>query len=181
MSSAIATDLTIHADTREQRQFLADLLGCFDLDYPDVIDLEDAGLNLCQEDRGYVEHLLPAVDAISQSLAAHGLNDLAFSIDGNSDCDYGVYYVFEIQVRDGEAYCRETELDTNEFDPEEAGADPDDDPLSVALEFASEALRECSWTEVEDHWAVQDPLRPPFTDDQLQKADEIISAYLSSL
>lgn len=181
MSSAIATGLTIHADTREKRQLLADLLGCFDFDYPDVLDLEDAGLDLIQEDRGYVEHLLPAVDAICQSLAARGLNDLAFSIDGNTDCDYGVYCVFEIQVRDGEAYCRETELDMNEFDPEEAGADPDDDPLDVALESASEALRECSWAEVEDHWAVQDPLRPPFTDNQLQKADAIISAYLSSL
>ena len=181
MSYNLSTDLTIHADNREKRQFLADLLGCYDFDYPSVFDYEDAGLGLSQEDRGYVEHLLPAVDAICQALAARGLKDLAFSIDGSTDCDYGVYCVFEIQVRDGEAYCRETELDTNEFDPEEAGADPDDDPLSVALESASEDLQEHSWTEIGDHWAVQDPLRPPFEDDQLQKADEIISAYLSTL
>ena len=127
-----------------------------------------------------MEHLLPAVDAICKCLAVRGLQDLAFSIDGNTDCDEGVYTVFEIRAGDGNTFCREADLDTNEMDPEEEGFDPAD-PLGDALERASEALSAHSWTEIADHWVVRDPVREPFEEEALQKADEIISTYLSDL
>ena len=177
MSTALSTDLTIHAATQTKRKLIADLLQCFDFNYPYILDFGEKGLNMVQEDCGYVENLLYTVNTIQQMFIKQGITDIEYSIDGCTDCDYGVYCVFEIVCSGTTSYCKDTDIDTTEL---EEGFDPDK-PLGEAIEAAKSTLKTLPWGRLDNHWAVENPVQGPFDKDALQKADDIISTYLSSL
>ena len=174
MSTFLSTYLTIHAATKAKQKLIADLLKCLDFSYPDISDIGEDELYLEQEGCGYEENLLPAVNMIRQMFIRKGVSDVDYSIDGYTDCDYGVYCFFEISYRNTVSYCRDIDLDTTEFDPEE-GFDPED-----VWEARERSLSTCPWDKLDNHWAVKNPVRDSFDEDALQKAEDVINIYLSS-
>ena len=101
--------------------------------------------------------------------------DIEYSIDGYTDCDYGVYCVFEIVHSKNTTYCRDTEFDTTERDHMKEGFVPE-----RFFEDANSRLNELPWCRLDEHWGVKNQICDTVDKDALQKANEIISAYLSS-
>lgn len=178
MSQQNETTLTIHAGSQIVRQLIADLLYCFDFDEPEIDDNGDLGLKLVQEYCGYEENLLPALHEITRLFDENNLSETGFSIDGHTDCDYGVFCVFEIEHKNGKTRCRDADVDFNDEGEEEYPDDTYPDGFTVFL-MQTSGLKELDWIELEQHSAIQDPWRDAYDENAVQNAENVIAEYLS--